>query len=93
MVHNKFSPPDAYLIPVTYSFLEAVKLRVRQPDGTEVLMGYGIGDKVQVMEPNIQYLTAYGRDDIRKEIPLADGSVILEFRPDLRAVQEKSYGS
>lgn len=42
-------------------------------------MGYGIGDKIYIMEPKVQYLVcSYKRWD---KIPLKDGSFIVEY-PD-----------
>lgn len=57
-------------------------MRVRRADGTEVLTGYGVGEQIEVMEPVVQYLVT--SHVLRKEIPLADGSAIIEFPTDLR---------
>jgi hypothetical protein len=69
-------PPDSRLVPVKYSFLKPQMVRTISPSGLNVLMGYGIGDIIEVMEPNIQYLIV-PREKLEK-IELTDGTVILD---------------
>jgi len=76
MLFNYPHPPDAQYAGVDYQFLEPVRFRIRKPDGTITLIGYGIGEKIAVLEPTCEYLvTACSR---RKEIALADGSWIID---------------
>lgn len=63
------------LTTVSYAFLEPAMLRLRKPDGSIVVLGFGIGEQVDVVVPRIQTLQA--QYELRKEIPLADGSFIL----------------
>ncbi len=69
---------------VTYQFLSPVRVRVRHSDGSVVLTGYGIGEKIQVLEASDILLIP--RTELRDTIPLADGSVIIEFPGDMEAV-------
>lgn len=64
--------------PFTFEITSPVKMRVRQPDGTEVLMGYGIGEKIQILERESVCCVAHA-PILKKEIPLADGGVVTEF--------------
>jgi hypothetical protein len=76
MLMHPEHPPDATYVPVTYQFLEPVRLRIQRPDGRVDLMGFGIGETIDVMEPAIQYCIPPRR---RKEsVALSDGSHIIE---------------
>lgn len=61
-----------------YTFVEPCKLRIRREDGRVDLIGYGIGESIAVLEPEIQLLVV--PHEKLKEIPMADGSVIIEYR-------------
>jgi len=82
MLYKKRCPEDTPVIPVIYEFLEPVRIRIRKPDGSIVLMGYGIGERVQVLEPRIQFAVVCHERLI--EIPLADGSFMIEFPDNMR---------
>jgi hypothetical protein len=82
MIYRKPAPPDSLMVPTPYEFLEPVRVKVRYPDGREVLMGYGIGETVMVMAPDVRYAVCCS--DLLEEIPLADGSHIVEFPSDMR---------
>jgi hypothetical protein len=75
LMHNEH-PPDATYVPVTYQFLEPVRLRIQRPDGRVELIGYGIGETIDVMEPGVQYCIPPTRRLV--SIPLADGSHIID---------------
>lgn len=60
-----------------YQFKAPAQLRVRHPDGSEVLMGYGIGDAVAVVDPESPSITLLPRlDPMPEEVLLASGSTI-----------------
>lgn len=82
MLYKKSCPEGTPLTPVTYQFLEPTRMRVRQKDGTTILMGYGIGELIEVLEPQVQYLIV--NHEILDTIPLADGSTIVEFSKHIR---------
>lgn len=69
--------PDTPLYPKKYKVIEPIKLRIRKPDGSTVLMGYGIGDVIEVME--YEAILLIPGIIKRKEIPLSDGSFIVEY--------------
>jgi hypothetical protein len=77
MIAKKSAPPGAKLVPHEYSFLKPAKLRIRNVDGTERLVGYGIGERISVLEPSIQFLVA--SHEMLEEVPLEDGSFIVEW--------------
>lgn len=64
--------------PTNYEITTPVRMRVRRVDGDEVLMGYGIGEKLQIMERSEQCLVVH-KPILKDEIPLADGGTIGEF--------------
>lgn len=70
-------PPGTKFSPVIYTFLNPCRMKIRKLNGTEILMGYGIGDTIEVMEPIIQYLVCSHKK--LKEIPMSDGSAVIEF--------------
>lgn len=77
MLFHPSCPPDTDYIPVTYQFLEPVRLRIHDPNTNQVtLMGYGIGDCVDVLEPRMQYLVPSVKR--REKIALADGSWVVD---------------
>lgn len=86
MIYRTPCPEGTPLIPVAYSFLEPCKVKVRNPDGTVQLIGFGIGDQVQVLEPAMTFLVC--SNDRLKEIPLANGSFIVEF-PEIKVERVK----
>ena len=67
--------------PFTFEITKPVKMRVRQQDGSEVLMGYGIGDRVEILERESVCCVAHA-PILKSEIPLVDGGVITEFPQD-----------
>ena len=67
---------------VTYEFLEPVQVRIRKPDGSTVLMGYGIGERIVVLEPQSIIMTP-PRERVTV-ISLVDGSSIIEFPENMR---------
>lgn len=64
--------------PVTYEITTPVRLRVRTADGQVVLMGYGIGERIQIVERESVCAVAHA-PKLKTEIPLADGGTIIEF--------------
>jgi hypothetical protein len=66
------------VMPFTFEITKPVKMRVRQEDGTEVLIGYGIGDRVEILERESVCAVAH-RPILKSEIPLTDGGTIVEF--------------
>ena len=78
--HNHPDTEKAPRVAVDYQFLAPIKVRVRLVDGTEILMGYGIGDTIGVLQPAYNYMI---RGEPLKEIPLADGSHMIAFPDDL----------
>lgn len=81
MIHILECPPGASLTSVPYSFLKPARLLIRNAASTESLIGYGIGEKINVLEPSVQYLIASHR--LHVEIPLANGGFIIEWPADL----------
>ena len=77
------APPNTEMIPIDYSILEPVRVRIN-----DELIGLGLGDIVTVLEPAMQYLiTPHERLD---RIPLADGRFI-DNPPDL-VIKAKRLG-
>lgn len=70
------------IVAVPYRVLTPVRMTLAMPDGSHVIMGYGIGDIIEVMEPAIQYANC--RHEELKEIPLSDGSFIIGYDDRLR---------
>lgn len=80
--------PNARRSPKTWCFLAPAQARVRKPDGTVVLVGYGIGDKVRVLDPDTVYCIPPTR--VKEQIDLEDGSAIIEWWPhELHVVRER----
>lgn len=77
--------PNAYFEDPTMNRIVAIRYRFKQPamvtirdvDGAMILVGYGIGDDIQIMEPDLQNLAC--RHEKYVEIPLVDGSHIVKF--------------
>lgn len=78
-----FGGEDAVLYPVKRQFMKPVQAKVRKPDNTEVLMGYGIGEIIEILSLNGQHCADCCGRLLGNGIPLADGSVILEWIGDL----------
>lgn len=70
---------------VKYMFLETARLTAISPDGVEVLMGYGIGDIIEVIEPRTTFLIAGMELD---EITLKDGT-LLKKSPGHKIIFER----
>lgn len=81
MIMIRPAPPGAKLVPTPYSFLKPARLRIRDVDGVETLVGYGIGERIEVLEPGVQFLIT--SHEAHKEIPLADGGFIVEWPENL----------
>jgi len=81
MIYRKSSPNPSQVTAVSYEFLAPTRLTMRYPDGQEWLIGYGIGERVRVMEPSVQHLVCL--HDILDEIPLDDGRTIINWPDDL----------
>lgn len=64
--------------PVMYEITNPVLLKLRNPDGSEELIGYGIGEKIKILEHTSTCLVAH-TPKLRKEIQMVDGRVIIEF--------------
>lgn len=75
LMHNEH-PPGMEYIPIKYQFLAPARLRIQKPDGTTDLVGFGIGETIDVMEPAIQYLIPPHR--YRETIPLPGGAQIID---------------
>ncbi len=78
---HKSAPEGTPLVPVNYQFLKPVQMRVQYPGGSTQLKGYGIGEVLQVLEPETQFLVAL--TERLESIPLANGSTIIEFPEDI----------
>lgn len=76
MIAIRSAPPGTPLVGIEYSFLKPAQLRIRK-DGIETLVGYGIGERISVLEPSCQFLVA--SHEMHKEVPLEDGSFITEW--------------
>ena len=85
MIIEKQCPPGTKLTPVKYSFLKPARLRIRDVNGFERLIGYGVGEQVEVMEPSVVFLIM--NYDVKETILLSDGSVIVEWPSDLSVQQ------
>jgi hypothetical protein len=81
MFYKKPAVRGAKLIAFTYQFLEPCLVKKQEVDGTINLVRYGIGDKIEIMEPDAQLLIALYEK--AEEIPLIDGSKIIEFPDDI----------
>jgi hypothetical protein len=89
MIYHKPAPEDTKLCPVKYRLLEPIRVTIRRPDGRTELVGFGIGEVLEVMEPYIQYLVAcYDR---LTEIPLSDGSSIIDFPESISTEHVAKY--
>lgn len=75
------------MMPVKYRFTEPMRTRVKLKDGRIVLMGYGIGDIVEVLEEN--NITLIPRQP-PPTTPLSDGSVMLDRILDVKV--ERIWG-
>lgn len=75
------APEGVSMVPMLYSFLKPARLRIRDKDGKVSLIGYGIGEQIQIMEPVVQYLVA--SHELYKEIPLTDNQFVVEWPNDL----------
>lgn len=80
---RKHADEGVPLVPISYQFVKPTQMRVRFPGGSTQLIGYGIGDIIQVLEPETQWLIGYSSRDRLTEIPLANGSTIIEFPEDI----------
>ena len=81
MFYKKIAGRGAKLTAFSYQFLEPCLVKKQEVDGTINLVRYGIGDKIEVMEPDSQLLIAL--NEKAKEILLVDGSKIIEFPDDI----------
>ena len=77
--------PRNRVVACTYQFMEPVQMTIRKPDGTEVIMGYGIGELIETYKPSLRLLVY--TNQLLKEIPLTDGSMIIEYPADMKLQQ------
>lgn len=78
-MNMKFPCPEgARMVQHGYRFLKPFQARLRHPDGSTELIGYGIGDYVEVLVPETEWLLIIPRERL-VEIPLANGSFMVEF--------------
>ena len=56
-----------------------MRAKIREKGGTLKSVSFGIGDIITVLEPSMYFPVSTGF--VLKEIPLADGSRIVEFSP------------
>ena len=91
MIYKQHSYPGSVLKSFTYCFLKPAKLKIRKQDGQIVLMGYGIGDRISVLKYDIVYPVA--EYETLEEIPLSDGSFIVEYPNDLSVRSENKNGN
>lgn len=75
-------PLDTILHPTDFEFLEPVTVSIREEDGREHPERFGIGERVTIMSPAVNFLIAI--TEIKTQIPLADGRVITEFPRNMR---------
>lgn len=62
-------PPNSKMIPVKYRFLEPVKLEIGENDAEDyddfvarkIIYCYGIGETIEVFEPDLQYFVHYNK--------------------------------
>ncbi len=77
MLYKHHPSPNSPLHIVTYIFLKPILCRYEYKDGTTALMGYGIGDSIEISEPSCVYLLP--RHDKKEVIELSNGDKIIEF--------------
>jgi hypothetical protein len=86
---------------MTYQFLTPIQATVRRNDGTSVLMGYGIGDIIEVKDfsgredPLYHPMSTMLNQCIqhKQEIPLVDGSnLTFHGEPKLTAAYAMACG-
>lgn len=78
---KKAGVPGTTMHPAKYVFLEPARLWVVHPDDDDMqLIGYGIGEIIEVMEPAVQYLVAI--HDEKEFLELADGSIAYKHGND-----------
>lgn len=66
----------------TYRFLDPAVFRIKHPDNSTELIGYGIGDTITILELKNTHLS--GTCEKLETIPLANGSWIVEFPDHIR---------
>lgn len=64
--------PDTKYWNAPYMFQKPCKLLLEKPDGSKVVMGYGTGDTIEVVQPEVVYLIASHEE--LEFIVLSDGS-------------------
>ncbi len=87
VVYKKIGHKGSPIIPIPYCFMEPVSVKIKNKDGLISSIRYGIGDKIKVLEPRFQLLIALS--EFYKEIPLEDGSFIVEFPKDMKVLKEE----
>jgi hypothetical protein len=78
MIYSRPIKPGEETVVLTHRFLDAVRVRVRKPDGSMELRGYGIGETIRVIHPQSIFSLVF-RPERLDEVPLEDGSVIFEY--------------
>lgn len=77
MINKPAYGDTATLCKKTYTFTEPCRLRIKDKEGKEILFGYGVGDKIDILSVStILLVPTYKK---LKEIPLADGRVVVEY--------------
>lgn len=73
--------PEAKMVPTRYRFRKPAMLRIRRADGLTVMEGFGIGEIITILSPDIQYLVcSYEEWD---EVPMPNGEFIVEWPEDI----------
>ena len=86
MIYKKVSPNIGNLSPTVYCIMSPVSVKIRDKNGIISNVRYGIGDKIKVLEPIIQFLIV--NHEKLNEIPLDDGSFIIEYPDDISYIRE-----
>lgn len=71
---------------VVYCFMEPTTVKIRRPDLTIETITFGVAEKIGVIEPSTATLTV--PNEKLKEIPLEDGSFIIEYPDDMKYLRE-----
>ena len=82
MMYEKSGPFPEKVGPVRYQFIQPAQCVVETISGVRTVVGYGIGDIVEVMEPVCQYAIAGHK--LLTKIPLSDGTYIVEYPNDMK---------
>lgn len=85
----KSCPPETSLGPHPYRVKAPFRVKIRDKSGSVTTYGYGIGERIEVLEPTIQNLvTPHER---LSEIPLVDGRYIIEWPEGINSMTETDW--